>query len=158
MKVLALDLGTRCGFAVGDVFSPGRVLSGTMNFKPGKFASFGRRAKDFGAWLDRIYTLEDFGDVVFEEVRRHVGTDAAHIYGSFLAEVTSFCEDNAIPCAGVPVGTIKKHATGRGNAKKPEMMAAAVSWGFKPDDDNEADALALLRLRLEQLQPKGIFA
>ena len=41
------------------------------------------------------------------------------------------------------MGTIKKHATGTGNAGKAEMIAARVR-GFNPQDDNEADALALL--------------
>ena len=44
----------------------------------------------------------------------------------------------------MPVGTIKKHATGRGNARKDAMLAAARARGHSPADDNEADALALL--------------
>jgi len=39
---------------------------------------------------------------------------------------------------------IKKHATGKGNAGKAAMIAAARARGFDPQDDNEADALALL--------------
>jgi len=45
----------------------------------------------------------------------------------------------------VPVGTIKKHATGRGNANKLMMITAMQALGHNPVDDNEADALALLR-------------
>lgn len=45
---------------------------------------------------------------------------------------------------GVPVATIKKHATGKGNAGKEEMIAAAKARGHQPTDDNEADALAIL--------------
>lgn len=159
--ILALDLGTKTGFAFGDRFDPKHVESGTVNFKPTKFASFGRRFKDFEAWLDRVNTLNDITEVVFEEVRRHAGTDAAHIYGAFLSALTNFCDANLLPFKGEPVGTIKKHATGRGNAKKHEMVAAAEKWGFKPGDDNEADALALLRMRLMQApkpRHEGIFA
>jgi Holliday junction resolvasome RuvABC endonuclease subunit len=82
--------------------------------------------------------------VYFEEVRRHLGVDAAHAYGGFLATLTAWCEQNRIPYSGVPVGTIKRSATGRGNAGKPEMIAAMRRLGHLPDDDNEADALALL--------------
>jgi Holliday junction resolvasome RuvABC endonuclease subunit len=82
--------------------------------------------------------------VYFEEVRRHVGVDAAHAYGGFLAHLTAWCEHHQIPYQGVPVGTIKKHATGKGNAVKAAMMAAVRAKGFLPVDDNEADALALL--------------
>jgi len=82
--------------------------------------------------------------VVFEEVRRHAGTDASHVYGGFLATVTSWCEEHEVPYKGVPVGTIKRYATGRGNADKATMIEAIRARGFLPADDNEADAIALL--------------
>jgi Holliday junction resolvasome RuvABC endonuclease subunit len=44
----------------------------------------------------------------------------------------------------VPVGTIKKHATGKGNAGKHDVIAAMRAMGHPVADDNEADALALL--------------
>jgi Holliday junction resolvasome RuvABC endonuclease subunit len=44
----------------------------------------------------------------------------------------------------VPVGAIKRHVTGRGNADKEAVIAAVRARGFTPADDNEADALALL--------------
>jgi Holliday junction resolvasome RuvABC endonuclease subunit len=40
----------------------------------------------------------------------------------------------------VPVGTIKKAATGKGNASKADMIAAAKRAGCFTEDDNEADA------------------
>jgi Holliday junction resolvasome RuvABC endonuclease subunit len=49
----------------------------------------------------------------------------------------------------VPVGTIKKHATGKGNASKAEMLAAIRALGHRPADDNEADSLALLGWAIE---------
>jgi len=82
--------------------------------------------------------------VVFEEVRRHAGTDASHVYGGFLGTLTSWCEQHELPYQGVPVGTIKRYATGKGNADKAAMIAAMRARGFAPADDNEADALALL--------------
>lgn len=88
--------------------------------------------------------------MVFEEVRRHAGVDAAHAYGGFLAQLTAWCEDHQIPYQGVPVGTIKKHATGKGNANKQAMIAAAQARGLTPVDDNHADALALLDWALAQ--------
>jgi crossover junction endodeoxyribonuclease RuvC len=51
---------------------------------------------------------------------------------------------NKIPYEGVPVGTIKRHITGKGNATKEEVIAAVRAKGFSPVDDNDADALALL--------------
>jgi Holliday junction resolvasome RuvABC endonuclease subunit len=49
----------------------------------------------------------------------------------------------------VAVGTIKRHATGRGNADKAAMLAAMRARGFSPADDNEADAIALLLWAIE---------
>ena len=85
----------------------------------------------------------------FEEVRRHAGTDAAHVYGGLMATLTAWAELRGVPYQGVPVGTIKRHATGKGNAPKEAMIAAAHGRGFSPADDNEADAIALLLWALE---------
>ena len=49
-----------------------------------------------------------------------------------------------IPYRGVPVGTIKRHVTGKGNAPKQAVIEAVRARGFAPADDNEADAIALL--------------
>ena len=46
-------------------------------------------------------------------------------------------------------GTIKKHATGKGNAGKDDMIASVRLRGHTPVDDNEADALALLHWAVE---------
>jgi len=104
----------------------------------------------FRRWLTDVKQSADGIDAVyFEEVRRHAGVDAAHAYGGFLATLTAWCEHHGIPYQGVPVGTIKKHATGKGNASKDEMVASIRARGHKPIDDNEADALALLAWAIE---------
>ena len=82
-------------------------------------------------------------------MRRHAGVDAAHAYGGFLATLTAWCEHHQIPYSGVPVGTIKKHATGKGNADKQAMVEAARRIGHHPQDDNEADAIMLLMWAIE---------
>ena len=105
----------------------------------------------FKRWLADTKACTDGIDAVyFEEVRRHGGVDAAHAYGGFMAHLTAWCEHHQIPYQGVPVGTIKKHATGKGNANKDAMIAAAMALGFDPQDDNEADALALLNFAMAQ--------
>jgi Holliday junction resolvasome RuvABC endonuclease subunit len=67
-----------------------------------------------------------------------------------MATLTAWCEHHKIPYQGVPVGTIKKHATGKGNAGKEDMIKAMQALGHPVTDDNEADALALLHWSLEQ--------
>jgi Holliday junction resolvasome RuvABC endonuclease subunit len=141
--ILALDLGTTTGWALHQ--RDASISSGSQSFKPQRFEGGGMRYLRFKRWLTEIKQCADGIDLVaFEEVRNHAGVDAAHAYGGFMATLTAWCEHHQIPYQGVPVGTIKKHATGRGNASKAEMIAAMQARGHHPQDDNEADALALL--------------
>mgnify|MGYP000013365504 CR=1 FL=1 len=141
--ILALDLGTTTGWGLAEV--DGRITSGSQSFKPQRFEGGGMRFLRFKRWLTDIKQCSsDINLIVFEEVRRHAGVDAAHVYGGFMGQLTAWCEHHQIPYEGVPVGTIKKHATGKGNASKDDMVAAARRLGHAPADDNEADALALL--------------
>lgn len=140
--LLALDLGTKTGFKVGTAKV---AMSGTINFKGGRFEGGGARFLRLRRWLTEQHERSRIREVVFEEVHRHLGTDAAHVYGGLLAIVSEWCEDRGVPYQGVPVQTIKKFAAGKGNASKTEVIAAVQSWGFKPRDDNEADAIALFQ-------------
>jgi Holliday junction resolvasome RuvABC endonuclease subunit len=145
MNILALDLGTHTGYAVCE---GGHILSGTKKL-PHKKSAPGLRFLDFRRWLIQIIEDRDINEVCFERVCAHSGTEAAHCYGGFMYTLASVCEEFNIKCTGIPVGTIKKFATGKGNASKEEMIAAAKLRGFEPADDNEADALAILLLSID---------
>ncbi|CAH0126475.1 hypothetical protein ROS9278_00098 [Roseomonas sp. CECT 9278] len=141
--VLALDLGTTTGWALRG--QDGSITSGTMTFRPSRFEGGGMRFLRFRGWLAEVAALSGgVARIVFEEVRAHAGTDAAHIYGGFLAHLSAWCEERSIAYQGVPVATIKRFVTGKGNADKAKMVAAIQARGFAPADDNEADAIALL--------------
>ena len=147
--ILALDLGQRTGWAVRS--RDGAIASGVQEFRPGRFEGGGMIWLRFRAWLQEVdETSGGVGVVVFEEVRRHLGTSAAHAFGGYLAHLTAWAEANKIPYQGVPVGTIKRHITGKGNADKQAVIEAVRKLGFQPADDNEADALALLNWALAQ--------
>jgi Holliday junction resolvasome RuvABC endonuclease subunit len=147
MKILALDLGTRTGFAIAST-ADNAMLSGTWHFQPSRYDSSGMRFVKFRARLQE--TVESIRPdlVAYEEVRRHVGTSAAHVYGGLVAMLQTYCQEASIDYIAVPVATIKKHFTGKGNADKAKMIAVARSLGFNPADDNEADAIALVRYAL----------
>ena len=148
-SILSLDLGSRTGWALKD--ASGMITSGTEHFKTGRFEGGGIRYLRFTHWLTEIKNLAGSLDLIsYEEVRRHVSTDSSHVYGGFMATLTAWCELHEVPYLGVPVGTIKKHATGKGNAGKAEVIAAMRTKGFRPKDDNEADALALLTWTVDQ--------
>ena len=143
LVLLALDLGTVTGWAMR--LPDGAIVSGTMAFRPGRYEGGGMRYLRFRGFLDKMArSAPNLTAVYFEEVRRHAGTDAAHIYGGFLAHLAAWCEQKRIPYQGVPVGAIKRHVTGKGNADKRTVIAAIEARGFAPADDNEADAIAVL--------------
>jgi crossover junction endodeoxyribonuclease RuvC len=159
LVILALDLGTTTGWALRSANGP--VAHGFVSFKSQRFEGGGMRYLRFGRWLADMLALSGsqtglqtnlagIGTIYFEEVRRHLGVDAAHVYGGLLATLTAWCEHHQIPYQGVPVGTIKRHATGKGNAGKAEVIAAMKALGHPVTDDNEADALALLHWALAQ--------
>ena len=138
---MALDLGTTTGWALK---SNALITSGTINFKSQRFEGGGMRFLRFRRWVDEMLLKERVTELYFEEVRRHMSTDAAHVYGGLMAQLTATCEERSVPYQAIPVGTIKLHATGKGNAGKPAMISAMWARGHAPVDDNEADALALL--------------
>ena len=142
--ILALDLGTQTGWSL--LHHDGIITSGTLSFKNDRYQGGGMRYLRFCRWLDDVKTLAGgtLAEIYFEEVRRHLGVDAAHAYGGFLATLTAWCEREGVPYQGVSVSTIKYHATGKGNANKQEVLASMKARGYQPHDDNEADALALL--------------
>ncbi|MBF0453685.1 MAG: hypothetical protein HQL72_02570 [Magnetococcales bacterium] len=147
--ILALDLGSQTGWAIRQLDSG--IVSGTMSFKPSRFEGGGMAFVRFKGWLDEIQEYSGPIDrIVFEEVRRHAGTTAAHVYGGFLAHLTAWAEARDIPYQGVPVGTIKKSATGKGNAGKDAIIQAMEELGHQPVDHNEADALAILHWAIGQ--------
>lgn len=145
--LLALDLGTTTGFKVGNHIA---AVSGTSNFKPGRFEGGGMRFVKFRGWLNQMAAAYPIDQIAFEEVRRHAATDAAHIYGGLMATLTAWCEERSIPYEAVPVGTIKKHWAGKGNADKAAMIEASKRRGLMPIDDNEADAQGLFDFKITQ--------
>ncbi len=147
--LFCLDLGSNTGWAVAN--QNGHVVSGVMSFQPRRFDGGGMRYLRFGQWLDEVRSVMGSIDTVyFEEVRRHLGVDAAHVYGGFLGSLTSWCERHGIPYQGVAVGTIKKFITGKGNANKAAVIDAVQALGYNPEDDNESDAIALLHYACAQ--------
>lgn len=158
MAVLALDLATVTGWALD---SDTGLLSGVWDLSAGRGRPY--RARWLNLWerLNAFGEAHDITTIVFEEVLAHPrparvvdgkhkagGTNiyAAHLYGSLKGAVEGWAETRGAQTARVNVATAKKLATGRGNANKAAMKAAAErKW---PDqrvrDDNQADALHIL--------------
>ena len=141
--ILALDLGHCTGWALRSAC--GVISSGVAEFRSDRWQGGGMKFLRFRRWLTEVKAdAGGLDTVLYEQVRNHAGVDASHAYGGWLAILTAWCEHHGIPYQGVPVGTIKRHIAGKGNADKRAVIDAVRRIGFAPADDNEADALALL--------------
>ncbi|MFJ1149010.1 hypothetical protein [Bordetella bronchiseptica] len=148
VNILALDLGTKLGWAVRG--RDGRTSHGTEVFTPRASWSPGQRWLRARSFLVEVITQRQVHAIAYEDVKRHTGTDAAHAYGAFLCIVEMLADSHRLRLLPVGVGTIKKHWTGKGNADKADMIAEAKARGFRPETDNDADALAILSWAVAQ--------
>jgi crossover junction endodeoxyribonuclease RuvC len=144
--VLAIDFGTKTGWAL---FYEDKIISGTENTlkKKGKD---GLRFVNFFSFLKKMREEYPISEVCYEKVCRHTGVQAAHVYGAFWGILNMWCDYHNIRCYNFYVPSIKKFISGKGNASKEEVIASVKLKGFNPCDDNEADALSLLLLSLDQ--------
>lgn len=143
MNILAIDIGTQTGWAM--IARGGKITGGSEGFGAKRNEGPGQRWLKFRAFLSETQrSAESIQVVYYERVLHHTAVQAAHVYGGFEAMLQAWCEANRVRMVAVSPGTIKKHWTGKGNADKAAMVAEAVRRGFRPTDDNHADALALL--------------
>jgi Holliday junction resolvasome RuvABC endonuclease subunit len=162
--ILALDLGTKTGWAYRD--SNGVVTAGTWILQTPEqttAAALLRRDRTLDMRVPILYRkLKSFWEeatikngysggvdfLVFEDVQFSKFTLQTQLWSSLRAAVWLFAFRFSIPRDCCPVSTLKKFATGSGNAPKPVMMEAAkklfphIEMTF---DDNAADALCLLQ-------------
>lgn len=146
MKIAAFDLALKTGWCIGDTANGGDDLNEKNHgvFDCAKHATdAGHRFFNFHVWFRRLIKEESPRVVYFEEVNFHTSLQNGRIYGGLLSQVQLICHAEKILLRGKAVGTIKKHATGNGSAKKPEMIEAARRYGLSPIDDNDADAICL---------------
>ncbi len=145
MRILALDLATRTGFAVGEASGEPRFGTKVIG-RPGE--SIGKFANLFDEWLSDMITLEAPELIVFEAPilpARTTPDTARKLMGlAFLTELICYRRD--VRCREANIMTVKKFFTGRGRASKAEMIEAAASHGWICKDDNEADALGVWAL------------
>lgn len=150
-NVLALDLGTHCGWAVAK--RDGAMEYGTESFHR---VTGGAKWAEFRAWLSSTIKRHGVEVLYFEDVKAHGPGQviAAHVYGGFLAMAQMVCHQHNVRMVGVGVGTVKKAFTGKGNATKQQMIARAFELGFRlaKDADDTADAIAILSYGVKREQ------
>jgi Holliday junction resolvasome RuvABC endonuclease subunit len=152
--VLGLDLGTATGWAMRR--DDRANLSGVLDCAPiadNQPGSRFRLLKEHLSWCleaaDGALALVAYEKVTF--IARNHGARAVQMWGGFEAVLLMWCEHRDIACLGVPVQTIKKHVTGRGNGTKTDILENLRRCGFDPTDHNEADAIGVMAYACAQL-------
>ena len=139
--MLAIDPGTRCGWA----HSCG--ASGTWDLSVRPDESSGMRLIRLRGKLNLIYEAHRFGLLVYEAARNMEHGPAIRVSGEIQGQLKVWCEDHKLDYRGYSPGEIKKFATGKGNAGKDQMLAAAKSrLDYQGHSHDEADAIWILKL------------
>ncbi len=151
MKILALDLATKTGWATNCLSR----ISGTIEFKLKRGESPGMRFLRCRSWLNEFYELVNARiDICCYEQAHHRGGAATACCVGLVTVVQSFAAKKGIELMPVHTASLKKFATGSGRANKQDMIAAAKARGWQPADDNEADAQLLLDYAIDELNIK----
>lgn len=159
MHVLALDIGSRCGWA----HSAG--YSGTWDLSVRRDESSGMRLVRLEGKLLELCRTLGVELIAFEASRQIRHGRAVAVLGEIQGLVKSFCHRYTSRCEaydkpdgcgieylGRSPAEIKKHATGKGNADKAAVLAAARARWPQVASEDEADALWLLDLVSKELQ------
>lgn len=170
MRILALDLATKTGWALWD---GARMESGVQDFTKQRGESNGMLFLKFNRWLHCIgcynqglTSITANVDLVVFEQAHHRGGAATEIAVGLMTRVLEFCARYGIEHSSVHSMTLKKWATGKGNADKELMKVAAALRRHQISgapamkaivqamaalmDDNEADAILLLGYAMEK--------
>jgi Holliday junction resolvasome RuvABC endonuclease subunit len=146
MKVIALDLATSTGFAIGNTsdLSPATVTSGTILLSPrNSGVSLGAKCAALESFL-RILIKDHQPDAIVREESLFRGLAASQHGFGFAAMVEKIAFESGLPCLSIPATSVKKQIAGSGKTDKEGMIAAVRELGFSPAGDDEADAIALL--------------
>lgn len=109
-----------------------------------------QRLGDIQNWLKEMWTEFAHQGWDVQEVAMEgtvLASQSALVLGELSATVKLFLWHKTILPLQIPPMTLKKYATGKGTAKKQEMLLQMYKrWGVEFNDDNAADAYALARL------------
>jgi len=129
-------MATKTGWATATV-------SGVEDFRKKTGDSRGMIYVRFVSWLMEMDEHVSPELIVYERPHSR-GRAATELLNGLLAHLQAHCERRGIEYTDCPSTTLKKFATGKGNASKGEMMAAyRKRFGVEPIDDNECDAVWL---------------
>lgn len=162
MSILAIDIGSKTGWAIKR--NDGLVISGNLDMNPknkvktikGKkeklYEHPGIRYKKFNDLLIELSSnYGEINEIAYEDVKRHTGVMAAHLYGGFKAILQMFSYKINAELFPYGVGVCKLEAVGIGRSDKEASKLFAKKWtGREIESEDEADALTVLYTHLKR--------
>jgi len=157
MRVLALDLGTRLGWAHGQTSGltedfGTELLAPESILKAARRERFDRRLDPriprLFSFLKDVHRVFPLDWIVFEDVQFASTTLQAHLWASLRGTVWVFAAENRLKIDCLATGKLKLFATGHGGADKASMERALrrdPKFSEKEMDDNAVDAVHLLK-------------
>jgi len=168
-RVLALDLGSKTGWALSGLHSSA-VPAGTWVLETPRGMRYAKKLRMDRRLDPRVMALVNhlvevhrktpLDYIVFEDVKFCSSQAQGHLWGSFRGAVWAFAHLHGIQTECLDTGKLKIFATGSGSADKPAMAWALVrqfSGVFSHEkglvkhretgtllDDNAVDAIHLL--------------
>lgn len=158
---LTLDLASVTGWAVGDLDTDARPLSGIKRLARPE-SSLGMIAAAYREFLGDMIAVHKPSDVAIEAPWLSPGEtsrDAALILFGLVFDTHGICHERGIGGVRlVNVEDVRRHFIGTKHGRREELKrrvrAKCREKGWDPIDDNEADALAIFDFARVCLKPR----
>lgn len=148
MKILALDPAARTGWAWQDTATPNSIAFGTWNL--GTSRALSEQHQELERLLEKW--IRDYGVDTIASENAGFGSHNPAVQASHnerLGLIRLITARHSCELILLNPMTIKVFATGNGHAKKDQMIATCKSLlQITPGDDNQADAIWLLKCAL----------
>ncbi len=169
MSILALDLGTKTGWAVADSSAPplpawksgnddAGGASALRYYEYGIFngpaADHGKLFSRFASWLERTIEIYDIDRIAFEGNVFGAGSmksaNAVIVLVGLTSQTIRTCYEQSLSHTMLMQSVVQKHAVGVGNDSQKRLRKERLK-GLRVEDHNTGDAIFVLSCYLQSI-------